>query len=300
MPNAFQYWQALAKSFDDLEPCGTSSAGTTSTVTMPLLVNGHANASANRYDGKFLYVVSGPGAGAQRTVRTGGLNPGTGVLTFDPTTTAPTASVIALTSLFPVQPLPSEQRTDYYSLVNRALGMIAMPDRISFSVTSSTDTYATTSYPWLDRQERLSSEAPGGDPFLENPIISGRRPRQCGWRGIRLVLDGITPAFEIDAPFTGTLYVETLRPQDTLIDGSDSTTGLTAESQTAKPSVEDVVKIGRMLGIEVLMARSPGFPDGNWAAQYPAAVRAALSVKYLDRTQMSQQAMAVAEQQEAA
>lgn len=286
------YWQALAQAFDDLI-LASSSAATSSTVTLPLLGNAHASASADRYNGRFLYVVSGPGAGAQRTVRTGGYAPGTGIFTFDPTTTAPTSSVIALTGLFPVLPSSFESKTDYRSIINRALGMLVVPDRLNVTVTAGVDSYATTAHPWLDRPERIRG-------WREVGILTGKHPRACDWRGLRLSLDGIAPVIEIDVPWNGTLFVDVLRPANTLISGGASTVGLVNESDTASPDVESVVRVAKPLALEVLMHRSPGYPSGNWAEMYPAAVRDARSVRYYDRSSESPQAAAVPEQAEAA
>ncbi len=285
------YWTSLAQAFDDLI-LATSSAATGSTVTLPLLVNGTSGASAERFNGRFCYVVSGVGASAQRTVQSGGYVPGTGALTVTPTWTAPTSSLIALTGLSPIRPIEMESKTDYRSMVNRALRMIAMPERLSIVTSVATDTYATTAYPWLDRTERILS-------FEEGGIITGRHPRRCDWRNPKLVLDGVTPVIELDVPFTGTLYVTSLRPQDTLVNGADSVTGLVIETDTAVPDVESVTVIGKMLMLEVLMHRSPGYPNGNWSAMYPAAVRAARQVRYFDRTQQSPEASAIPDEEAA-
>lgn len=288
MPTITAYRRALASALDDIG-VHVVGAGTTSTVTLGALADSTTNASTRRYDGAWVYLVTGNGALQSRRVVRGGFTPSTGLLTLELTWTAPSLGDVAeVTRLFPgIGQQVNPEDIDYRTLVNRALARMVTPDRITLAVTTS-DTYSLASYPWLDRPERLLG-------VLEPAPISGRAPISAQWRGPSLTLDAGANVLQLQTPFetaSGNLTLDVLRPCDTLISGSETTGGFNgAETQTALPSVDDLLPAMLLEAYAALAHRMRGTPDGaNWERKRAAQEAELRKMRYYDLSRERPQA----------
>lgn len=282
-----QYRRALARALDDLEPHVVLSA-TATTVTINALINSTTGASTGRYNGAYVYVASGTGAGKQRVVKTNSYVPSTGTLTtqngsgWDATLAA--GDNLEITRLFPAYNDASSSSslggdTDYRSLVNRALSYLLVPDQISVTTVADQQEYSLSTYAyWLDRPERLLG-------VLDPPRATGWSTKPT-WRRWELNLDGGTPTLQFTDrayPVSGaTFELNVLRPANTLISGSESSSGLVSDASTAIPEVNDVVTIGLMLAYEALANRSPGRPNGDYLKRWSAQIELARRVRGYD------------------
>lgn len=279
-----QYRQALARSLDDLAVYEIASSTATTTV-ISALADSTSNASDRRYDGRWAYISSGFAVGEGTTVKPGGFAPSTGTLTVAKfwETTPHDGDELELTGLFPaISGLPGAD-IDYRTLVNRALSRLMLEDRIDATTVADQYTYgfALATYPWLDRMTRVMG-------VLDPPRATGL-PRRPTWRPHTWRIDGGAMTLEFAArpyPTSGaTFQIAVLRPADTLISGADSTTGLVADSDTAVPSVEEVVVAGRYFAFEALLSRSKGRPSGDWSGQFAAAREDTMKLARWDRSQ---------------
>jgi hypothetical protein len=304
MPTLQEYEQAIGYALDDLE-FHFCIAGGANTVTIPDLATAASNASVNRFDGAWVFNATQL---IQRKVRTGGYAAG-GVLTVDPAWTAPVnGDRIVITRLFPIYDLTAPDM-NYRAIVRRALSMIVAPDRINLTIQPGVQSYSLATWGrWLDREDRLGwpqPNAPDGTPrppikILEpGPTVGAMIP--ADWRRPLLRLDIEAPYLEIGAPFadgsSGTFAANVMRPGDTLVGVlgaaySESTTGLVYDEDVAKPSVDDVLAVGKLIAIEALAARGVTSAAGRWSDKVAAARAAAERVKYFDSTQVRAQAPA--------
>lgn len=294
-----QYRQELARALDDLEVY-LASSGTSTTVVCSNLINSGTNVSADRYNGRYVYISAGTGVGSQSVVKTAGYAPSTGTLTILDSggwaTSPGSGSTVELTALFPAINAATAASSfsdghDYQSLVNRALSMILVPDVLSVTTVADQQEYALSTYAyWLDRPSRLLG-------VLDPPRATGWSTKRT-WRRWELQLDGGTPTLQfIDRayPVSGaTFELQVLRPADTLISGAESSTGLSADTDTAVPAVNDVVTVGLMLAYESLANRSPGRPNGDYLKRWAAQIDLARRVARYDRSQETPQQQAAA------
>lgn len=282
MATRASYRRALAYALNDLGVYPVSS-GTGTTVTIVTLADSTSDASTHRYDGRWVYLATGAGQGTQRRVKRGGFTPSSGALTLELSWTAPSSpDEVELTGLFPCQAgglgstSVSPEDPGYNGLVNRALSLLLVPDRVTLAITTA-DTYSTTTWPWLDRPERLVR-------VLEPAPVAGGAPVDASWRGPQLVVDGPAPFLQLNAPFstaTGTLTLDVLRPADTLISGAESTTGFTAEGQTAIASVNDVREIGLLEAYRALRHRG-GVGVSAWEKAFEQQQQRVEGLLYFD------------------
>lgn len=288
MATALAYWRELAYALDDAAVYQVAAASST-TITPGGLASSESGASPNRYDHRWVAVVSGNGTGQQRSVVPGSYVPSTGLLTLAVGwSTVPIGNdLVMLTGLFPVfEGVVAGEDTSYRDLVNRALALILVPDRVDLAVTD--DSTALT-LPWLDREGRLDT-SDGEGWLLEPSPVSGRRARPCMWRGPKLVMDGQSPTLELKAPLAATLTLKVRRPGNTWIATASSwnetpaSGGLVNASDEAIPTIEEVVTVGKMLAYQALMGRSPGRPSGNWADKYADARAEAMKLDRFDHT----------------
>jgi len=283
MPTTVQYKRRLMRAMDDLAEYTVSTANANVCV-IPALINADADASDLRIVGRWIYVVSGTGAGEQRQVIA--YAPSTGTLTVTPPWSGPAGGVVHLTGYFPSGDGGTPQEdTSYREIIDRSCALIGVPDRVRV-LKNGTDTQATTLWPWLDRHERLL----GPDWLLETSPIPGHHPISAMWRGPRLVFTGTGAAIELDAPDldpgpAAYWYIEAIRPGNTWINGAENETGLVLDADVALPTIEDVAKVGTMLAYEALMNRSPGRPSGDYVKRWAAAREVARRVRYYDMSQ---------------
>lgn len=289
-----QYRQGLARALDDLEVY-LASGGSGSTVVASGLINSATNASTGRYNGAYVYISAGTGIGNQSVVKEAGYAPSTGTLTILDSTgwdTSPASgSTVEITRLFPAlqaatAPSSYSDGNDYRALVNRALSYLLVPDQVSVTTVADQQEYSLSTYAaWLDRPARLAA-------VLDPPRATGW-PSKRTWRRWELNLDGPTPSLvflDRAYPTSGaTFELDVLRPADTLISGVESSTGLSADTDTAVPAVNDVVTVGLMLAYESLANRSPGRPNGDYLKRWAAQIELARRVARYDRSQETPQ-----------
>jgi hypothetical protein len=279
------YRRAVATSLDDLVGPYPLSGATASTITVPSLVSGDANASPTRYGGRWAYLASGLGAGQTRRVRANSFVAASGMLSVDPPwTTVPSGGDrVELYGFFPPTPQVGED-TSYLGLLNAALRRLVAPDRVGIAITTSQE-YSLTTLPWLDRDERLVA-------IWEPGVLPSSLPIPADWRRPRLRLDAESPVLELAVPFasaTGALRLDVLRPADTWIKTAgvwaESTTGLVNETDEALPSVEDVEAEALAEAYFSLMSRSPARPNGAWGQKWQAQREIARARRRHDATQ---------------
>ncbi len=284
------YRQALILALND-GMITTTTSSTSAGVTCGGLINNATNASVNRFDSNWVNHVQASGASQQRTVKPGSYVPSTGTITTNLAWTGPSAGdVIEITSMFPAIQQSMGVDTDYRTIINRALGHLLVPAEIALTITTS-DTYALTAYrKWLDRPERLRY-------VLEPAPVSGRAAVDAEWRGWQLVLNGELPTLQLSAPFGatgGSLTLGVLRPSSTWVGTAsvwaESSTGLVNNTDEAVPSVEDALPQMLVEAYQVLMSRSPGRPNGDYAKKLADARAQAQAGRYFDKTQMMPQA----------
>lgn len=279
------YRQALAAALGDGAVYSIASA-TATTATIGGLIDSSSNASTHRYDRHWIHAPTNAGIGQTRIIKAGTYVASTGTVTIqvawgsNPAVSAP----VEITSLFPAEQDTMSDETSYRTLINRALGRMVMPDRLSVSITTDDSYSLATWQAWLDRPARLMR-------VLEPAVISGRQPTDAAWRGWQLVLNAELPLLTFDAPFaaaTGNLTLEALRPASTWIESSgtwgESTVGLANDTDEAKPPIEDFLPFGVMEATAVLMKRSKGRPVGNWSDLYADAREWARAGRYWDTT----------------
>lgn len=284
MPESlFTYRQALARALDDE---GTYSVGSADagSVTIQMLVNLDPAASTHQYDGRWVYLAVGSGAGQQRKVRTGGYTPATGRLLVDPPwTSVPTnGNIVQITGLFPSAPQVPHEDNDYRTLINRGLTRLIQPRELTLRIHTARQ-YPLDPWPWLDREERLLA--------IREPSADGLDVVDSAWRGWKLRLQQSRAMLTTRVPFTtddgALLVVEAARPMDTLINRGGvwvEANGLLLDTDLALPTSEDVVAVARVEAYAALMVRSAGVPSGPWETLYTEAKEAAMRVKYYDYT----------------
>jgi hypothetical protein len=269
-----QYCQALSRALDDFAVYTVAASGASS-VTSVDIADLTTSASANRFDGAWVYARE---SGVQRRALKAGLTPATGALALNYTWTLVTAgSQIDVTRLFPIKAQIPHEDVSYTDLVNRALAKLLIPDRVTVAITTA-DSISLAAYRWIDRPERILR--------VMEPPPSGTRPVDAMWRGPQLVLSGGAPTLELRAPFdvaSGSVTIEALRPADTLLNGVETApgTGLSLDTQTAIAPLEDVVLVGLMEAYLALSNRDPGRP-GQWTQKYADARERAENAMFYD------------------
>lgn len=279
MPSLTSYWKALADALDDRETINLSD-GTTTTVIAAQIVNGTTGATSGLYDGRWFFNQT-----RATQAKVASYVPGTGTTTNTPA--ALSANVAGdsgtFTSLFPVRRLVGAE-TDYLTLCNRALGRMMLDVEVEVTITTS-DTYAMTAFPSLDRPERLRE-------VREPSPVTGMAATSSMWRGWELVPDPPTASLRTNVPFTtatGSLEVEWTRPASTWIKVSstwgESTVGLANETDEAQPSLEEWLPFALTEALPVLIARSPGRPNAEWLTLLAQAEADVKISRWRDRTQ---------------
>lgn len=267
--------QMVALALDDLKVYTIASA-TSTTVLCPGLVNPTTGASPATYNGAWAYAIS-----QQMRVRTGGYAPSTGVLTIYPgwSSTPTLNDELYLTRLFPVYPGGARgEDTPYLTLLNLALDHLAYPDRVTVTMSATTGRATLATYPWLDRIERVIG-------VYEPAPISGRPEINADWRGISIVRSGLTRYLQMDAPYTGTVTIEALRPASSLVGGAESTTGLATLASTTEANPQDVLTGALAWAYADLANRAENAPDGvNWAQKAETQMAEFKGLQWYDRT----------------
>lgn len=285
----------LADRLDDIGIHAVEAA-TGNSVTLAMLRNATPFASADLYDGRWVYVATGSSAGQQRLVQKGGYAPGTGALTIYPIWAQPApGDEVELTALFPV--ITSATGTDrgpgedasYRTIINRAASRLLVRDQVQIAITTA-DRYTLTAFNyWMTSADRLVS-------VLEPSPIPGRAPTDASWRGPRLVFPTGHPTLELGAPFlavSGSMTLEILRPGNTLINGVESTTGATIDTDVLAPSLDDLVTVALEEAYAALAHRYVGRAEGTaFGALYEQQHALVMELAALDRIRLAQPAPA--------
>lgn len=289
--------QTLARALDDIETYTVSSAAP-SQIAANQLVNNTTGASTARYNERWVYVNSGAAAGQQRRVINGSYVPATGALGNTPPwdTTPVAAQTFELTGAFPSAPSGVGADTDYRSILNRALALLYVrwTDTVSISTNTYTDLTANQIV-WLTQPDQVIR-------WTEPAYVTSRAKPDASWRGIRLVFDA-APQVEVRAPLAsvGDLTLEAWCPAVNLVNGAVSSTGLSADTDTSLPRVNDVVLVALMECYQVLANRNPGRPTGNWRQRWRDQT-ALVQSEHARRSQMGdrtlEMAAATAQQQQ--
>lgn len=278
--------RAVALQLDDMGQFLITSA-TTNTVRIANIGTTEANASPNAYDGRWVYcLATGAASGQQRKVNVGGYATN-GTLTLDVNwSLVPTANDTAeLTGLFPMLAQVGGEEAGYTTLVDRALRKLAYIDEITLATTDGTRRYPSSTWSWLDQPERLLG------PLEPDPVGSGALV-PADWRGVRLVENAESPMIEIDTPYTGNLTLKVLRPAHTWLSVAGTwqeRDGVTNDADIANVSLEDWKTAALVEAFDVLRARSPGRPNGNWSERYEQALAEARSLRHYDTTRFRPQ-----------
>lgn len=266
--------QALQLALEDGGFSYTVASATANTITISALISGATNISSARYNGAYWSITSGAAIGQSRKVRTDGYAKATGAFTVDPAwTSIPAPGVTAeLTWLFPAE---AQNATDdaYNPLINRGLSRLSIPDSVA-AANSGTYQIDLATWPWLDRPERLREVREPG------PISSGRLI-SAEWRDIKRVFDGGSARLELGRalePLHTGLLLDVMRPANTWVNGAESTTGMTTDTDTVAVSIEDAVTVILPECYQALAARGRSGFEKKWAT----AREIARALKYYD------------------
>jgi hypothetical protein len=283
MASLTAYWQALAQALDDLEVV-VLTGGSTSTAVSTLLVSSATGITTGAYEGRWIYQYSGANAPQQRKVSI--YAPGSGTLTVPTNWLAPASGdAIALTSLHPITGAIGSD-TDYRTICDRAFGRMFLTTEVTTPITLS-GTYPMTSYPWLDRQERLLS--------IKEPHPAGGvyQPVDASWRGWELIPGSPVAKLNVRRPYltaTGNVTINAIRPALTWIKVAgtwgESVTGLINETDEAQPSIAEFLPFALTEALPRLIARSPGRPNAEWLTLLKQAEDDVKQSRFLDRTQL--------------
>lgn len=284
------YRREFGYAMGDLATYVAQAGADTHSVIITELISALATASKTRYGGQWIINST---KGQQRRVRTNGYTPATGTLLVDPPWTTPAAGDrIDITGLFPATEDVFSPGPSYKTLLNNVLRMIVQSRRISLPIVPGQSSYSLSTYvEWINEERFGWPDLPSGEPqprMLE-PSPGGGPPVPADWRRPSLNLDGASPTLEIEAPFVagtvGSITLNTMCPAFFFINGTDSTVGLQADTDTALPSLDDVLKIGKWLAYEVLAIRGASTSDGTpYAAMVAPQKALAMTVKHFDRT----------------
>lgn len=265
MPLAATYITGIASALDDFA-IYTAASGTVSTAVITLLVNNSGNVSVNQFDDAWLYNATDA---QQRHVKPGSYIASNGTLGFYPDGLTPAGDALWMTHLFPVVEAMPPTMTSYLTIATRSLAMLKAYDQITIPINASEDRQTvyplTTQSFWLDRKERMGWN--DGSPVLLEPHPFGGAPVPADWRRPLLRFDGGVPTLVIEAPFvpgtTGNMTLNVTRPGHSLVNGSESTNGLVLTTDTALPSLTDVIQCGLLEAYTLLAQRGQSTPTGG-------------------------------------
>lgn len=290
MPSLTTLTQALLDALDDRETV-TLSGGSTTTAISAAWINSATGVTSGRYEGRWLYNQT---KDAQSKVSSYDKTTGTQTVMTAMTANANT-DIATLSNLFPcIHALGSD--TDARTIANRALGRMMLKVESEQAITTA-DTYAMTSFPSLDRPERVVE-------VREPSPVAGRAPIFSKWRGWTLVQDPPAASLRTLTPFATTsgspnLTLERIVPASCWIavptTFAESAVGLVNQTDLAYPSVEEWLPFALEEALVVLIARTPGRPNAEWERMLAAAREKIATSIYRDLTQAVAQAPARAE-----
>lgn len=273
-------------------PITATSASVSSTddqeIISTTLIDDTANISS-RYGSAWVYGTSDGSddtlAGVQRQIRQRGLDASTGTLTV----TRPFASVPASGSAWeiyfriPAIREESSGRDGYRELINEALRLMVVPDRINVSGVTSQTQYAlnVSTYPWLREPGRIVN--------VWRPTPNPNDMERIDPQAWRLIPDGERLILQLPGTYTtgDTFKLEVQRPANSRLlqsgtwqDQSSLTAGLSADADEAIPSINDVVAVARELCFWELSRNADQGNKGVWIALAENAARGAAALKF--------------------
>lgn len=298
MPTLQEYRQALASARDmgGYIPFTATSTSATSTATQEILSTAFLDDTPNiasRYAGAWVLGVTGGTsaalAGIQRQLRPYGLDATTGTLYTTRAFGSTPQSGHKWELYFRIPPIRDDAtgRDGYRELINEALRLMAVPDRIAISgVTDQTRyTLNLTMYPWLrDRNRILHVWAPT-PRTTDLERLDGQ-----AWR---ILPDGETVVLQIPQSYaTGEAFkLEVLRPANSRLrvggvwqDQTSVLAGLTSDSDEAIPPISELLAVARELAFAELMRGAPEAEARFWEGKRAAAELEASAVKFSTTT----------------
>lgn len=260
--------RAVAYALNDLIVCD-ATGGASGTVILSQLINSTAGVSTGRYDGEWIYGVTGALSGVQRQIVAGSYVPSTGQVGVTPGWSAPAnGTQYDKTALFPRNTGILANDTSYRTLMNGgAARRLNIRREITVAITTSTRISLATWADWISPERVLSVMEP-------SPL---GRLMSADWREWR-VIDGQAPVLELKRPFpsaTGNLTLQVVSPLYTWIKASggawaESTVGVVAEGDEFLIPLNHIRDATLVEAYRNLMHRSPSRPNGNWAGLFQA------------------------------
>lgn len=245
---------------------------------------------STRYAGAWVYGVTDGSqdglAGVQRQLRPLPLAAATGTLYVTRAFASEPLSGSAWEIYFriPATRDDASGRDGYRELINEALRLMVVPDRITVSgVTSQTKyTLDLTTHPWLREPGRIVN--------VWRPTPNANDMERIDPQGWRLIPDGEALILQLPSTYaTGdTFKLEVLRPANsrlkqsgTWTDQSSLTAGLSLDADEAIPSINDVVAVARELCFAELARNGPEAETRFWVAREQEAARASAALKFV-------------------
>ena len=274
-------------------PVVATSTSVSSTSTIEIIASALIDSTPNvssRYSGAWMYGVTDGNpdtlAGVQRQLRQLPLESATGTLYVTRAFASAPASGSAWEMYFRFPAIRSDAsgRDGYRELINEALRLMVIPDRIN--VTGVTDqtkyTLDLTTYPWLREPGRIVN--------VMRPTPSATDLERIDAQAWQLIPDGEALILQLPSTYasTDTFKLEVLRPANsrlrqsgTWTDQGSLTAGLSLDADEAIPSINDVVAVARELCFAELQRDAPEAEIRFWAAKEEDAGRAAATLKFI-------------------
>lgn len=225
-----------------------------------------------------------------RRVKKTGLDPTAGSITVDDSFSATVANglIVELSSKLPPTSVTSAGvgeavKPSLDDCVNMALRHIMVPDDtyVTITLVDGQRDYSLSTWPWLDRKERLVDVLFGdalGGSFVPQP-----------WRRWELRENAAGNSLHFDQPphiLSGThgVRLRVLRPGHTLISAADSTVGLVNETDYASPDTEQVTPVALAYAYRAMRDRTKGPTSERYAELYVRQVQEARKVRHFDKS----------------
>lgn len=294
MANLQQYRQALASSRDmgGYVPITATSTSVSSTkekeIICSALIDDTPNVSS-RYANAWVYGTTDGTqdglAGLQRQFRPMPLVASTGTLYVTRAFATEPLSGSAWEIYWRIPAIREDTigRDGYRELINQALKLMVVPDRINVTgVTSQTKyTLDLSTHPWLRESGRIVN--------VWRPTPNSTDLERIDPQSWRLIPDGETLILQLPATYaTGdTFKLEVKRPANSRLkqsgtwqDQSSLSAGLSADTDEAIPSINDVVAVARELCFWEMVKNTPESEARFWTSRAETAAREASLLKF--------------------
>lgn len=294
MPTLSQYTHALATDTDmggylPLTASSTSADGL-SVVCSSLITS--TTGLNQRYGGQWLFGIAGGSnealSGIQREISPTGYDATTGKLTVI-RAFGSTPQTGHKWELYPRLPAIQDDKgkKGLREIINEALSFMVCEDEISIAGVTSQTKYQIdlTTYPWLRERNRLQAirmpRPNTNDLILEDPTYWDLLPD-----GEKLYLQIRSGTFQTGETF----FLKVQRPANSRLasggvwtDQSSLEAGLSAQTDEAIPSINDVVAVARAIAFDYLSAKGPDDQAAWWAKKAEEASVGAGLVKWANQ-----------------